>query len=364
MPETLELTDREKAIAAGDEVPEEDTVVEENTPDTEDSPPEDPENKDEHDAGAGADAGSEHEEPADEEVGEPEAGKDADDASWIDDDARELAASYGLDEEDLQRFGSAEQFEAAAVLFDKQLSKKPDTKIPDADEGGKEADGKAAKDGGQEADLSKVSDDEILDVEKFKEAGYGPDEIKLIESHNRMVEDRKALRAELDDVKSFVEEQRKAVQEQSQAAVINDFHDAVDTLDKGTFGRSLDDGGAEVDLSKGHTKNRERLFGAVETIVRGIVAKAEDRGKEPNLPSMKVLVKRAAALEFGDEIRNRNVRTQSSRRRAAGTRRAPKEVPDKKQETGDSKADETERLLSNPELIAEYDRLTQENGTS
>lgn len=328
--EPLELTEREIAIAQGldpDAVEDSDGEV------TEDVTP-DPAPQARQDAETGGD-------------------KEVATGAWIDDDARELAKSYGLSDDELSAFASPEEFERAAALIDKKFA-----------DAAKQSDESPA---GAKADSEKPAAKpafEKIDPQAYIDAGYGEEEVKLA----------KMLRATQDKLEQIETErtgERQAAQEAQQQHIyhanLSAFHDLMDQ-ESDLFGKSVDENGDPVKLGDEEVARREKVWNASVQIVMGAAKLAEQRGQQPEAITWPVLVKRAKALALGDELQSRErdrisnrVRTQASRRRPApGGLKAAKAA----KHSGGEQADDMDAIANDPRVVSVWNKYQEENGAA
>ncbi len=275
-------------------------------------------------------------------------GKEAAAGSWIDADALALGQSYGLSDDELKGFSSADEFRRAARLFDRQLAA---GKLP----AGRPQDSQAAaeeKPGEQpEAKAEAVE----LDVETYRKAGYDDDTIRLVQY-------AKGLKEKVDAFEPQINEIRQSFAQQQQQQQIQVFHDAVDQLDEKTFGRSIDKHGRFIPLPREADDNRRKLFGAMQTLSSGMLAQGQE------LPPVSVLLKRAEQFAFAEEIESRAKRkvqeqltAQSKRRRPAPASRAARPTAARRQSGVGGQVSE---IVDNPEIVKLWEQMQQENGAS
>lgn len=299
-PEPVKLTPREIAIAKGEDP----DAVEETSEEavTEDGR-----------EGAGATEGQKTEEPKAE--------------SWADDEARELAASYGLSAEELEGFGSKEAFQKAAVLLDRNLLKKPDEKAEEKVE-----------------PEEKAEDD--LDLEKLKEK-FDEDTIDLV----RRLKDRiERERGEVEKLRPVLETIQKERDEERANYVMSVFHSSMDQEDEELFGRAEDKDGNRLSLKKEHDDARGRVFNTAQSLARVLSEQAQRDGKP--MPSYRAILQRAKQLEFGEQLAKRetekrqaDLKKQSKTRRPAARAKPVQQVGATGEDPHSAKA-----ILSHPEM--------------
>lgn len=349
----LELTEREKEIAAGGDP---DAVTQESATDGAgveaegtDAPTEIPD-------GGEAEAGDGSED-------QPEGGTDAapEPETWIDDDAKTLAKSYGLTEDELSTFGSAAEFDRATALFDRKLVAGVRA-APVAEPAAESA-----------PVIPPVTQDAApslkkLDEQAYVKAGYDNDTLELVRNHNAMVEQNERLAKMVGELDQFRQQQVQQDELVQHRRRLDHFHDVVDQLDAGRYGRSVDDNGRPLPLNKLTNENRKTLWENANLLRDGLALQARRSGQPVEELSMSVLLKRAERLAFGNDLIaeerrkfQEQVSAQSKRRRPAAGRSRPM-APVKPAEGG-GVADPAAEIASNPEIIKMWDRFQDESGT-
>ena len=331
----MELTDREAALARG-ENPDEPEVVED--------PP----------VSESAEIAETVVPEGDKEVDvESDSGKEA--APWYSDSDKQLASSYGLDEEQLKQFESADDFQRYAKIFDKQLVAKPAAEVPAAKV--------EPQPGTNPPKISKI------DIERFKAEGYSDDTIETLTRHNELVDYVERLSAERDSDKQFLSQIQQAITVAEQQRQADAFHDAVDSLGDSRFGRAFKDGYVQS-LSKTEDDARRALFEAAETIAAGIQARAEKLGQKAEIPPLPVLLKRAQQMAFAEDIRaderrkvQEAVTKQSMKRRPVAASRGDGGRFAKRAEP--TNINEAAKEVANlPDVVALWNKLQEANGSA
>lgn len=349
----LELTEREKAIARGDDPNAVTTAAEIETPAEESTA--------ENSAGGGEQITSDDLAPS-AGASSDDAGKDArslegtaggkdaanlTEGHWLDSDAdtKTLGQSYGLNDEDLRTFKSADELRRAAQLWDRQLSR-PNQPAPA---------------GSQPAPAAAVSTppELDLDVKKYEEAGYDEDTINLVKY-------TQALKGQLEAVKKQAADAHAHTQEQIRRQNAAAFHDVVDTLNEPLFGR-VTKNGQRVDLPKNLDDNRLKLKDAAETLATGIVTRATQAGQKPDFPPIRILLERAANLVFANELREQErakltskLQQQSKTRRPVGGSRPTQRAAEKKPDGG--YRDEAKQVADDPAIVKMWNQFQEANG--
>jgi len=272
----------------------------------------------------------------------PEGGKDAAppavNAEWVDDDVLGLARSYGLDENDVKQFDDAEAFRKATLLFDKKLL---------AEAGQKPADVVAAPKAVPVADT--VTDDPAaIDPQAYIDAGYDEQTVALVKAHKQLADEVVRLRAE-----AQAAQQRTAAEFERDRLLT--YHDAVDQLDEKRYGRTLDNAGTIVPLTKEADDNRRKLHDTAQLLAT----------KSPPGTPLSVILKRAEKIAFAEELAaeerrvyQEKVAKQSAKRRPAAGRSKPIAAP----VSADGDVDEAVDIANRPEIVKAWNRMQEEAG--
>lgn len=301
----LELTEREKAIASGndpDEVGAEDAEEEGDEAEGKEAAGKD-------DAASGVE------------------GTDAPGSDWVD-SYKELAESYGIDDETLQTFKDEAQFKLFGSLLDKKLAEVEAEAV------------KAEKPAKRKAKDAEPEDD-ALDIEAYETAGYDEDTLKIVKSVSKLQGTVKALL------------ERNAELEQRLAEGSKQSIDAeIDKLG-GRFGSG-------ENLTRAQTKARQKLLDASEVVRQNL----EKRGEKV---STSVLLRRAELVAFGDEILaeerakqkealTQSIKKQSAKRRPVGRNTKP---PARNGRPGEA-ADPVKAIANSPEVVALWRSFQQD----
>lgn len=298
---SLELTEREVAIAHGDDP---DTVGAEDA-------------EEEGDEADGTDA----------EVKEDAAsgdGKEAPGSDWIDDDAKALAESYGIDDEALGSFADAADFKRFAAIYEKHLSAEPEQAADKVDK-------KAAK-----APIDEESADEDgLDPKWFEENGYDEQTVNIVKAVVKM----QGMAARIEQLEQRIAEEGSRRDREA-------FDREVDALG-GRYG-------ASDKLTKAQKVARNKLADAVEVVSQTLAKRGEKASRS-------VVLKRAELVAFGDEILaeerekqkealSQSVKKQSAKRRSVGRNTKPPARGERPGEASSAKA-----IANLPELVAAFE---------
>lgn len=297
--------------------------------------------------------------------------------SWITDEHRQLATSYGFNDDDLKDLTSADEFRRATRLIDRQLTSsgqaflaanQPNTQQT-ATPQTTQATTQAVANAQAAAKLAKI------DVGALKAKGYDDDTIALISNQNNVIDEVESLREERKQEREKFEQLNTSFsqwqQQQAQyarAAQVNAFHDAVDSLGDGRFGKTVSQEGRPVQLSPQEDALRRKLYETAETLAVGIVARAKAVNAQPQLPPLPVLLRRAQQLAFGDDIRAEAQRDmanklseQSKKRRPVASTRATQYVAPSKD--GPKTVNDLVKEVSNaPAVVEAWNQMQQASG--
>lgn len=376
--ETQELTDREKAIAQGlnpDDVQETEQRVLASPGDDATEGASAQEAEEGTDAPSGDSAAQDEaatEEVAAEDIavteteaaeGETEAaaedtaveGTAAKETDWVTDRLLGKAASLGVSEQQLREFSGPAEFDRAVALWDGQdhtavretVTQQVTTEKVETED--------------QPADAKPP-----LDLQKYVDAGYDEDTLNLVRAQNtaaeragKLSEQNVLLGAELVRI-------REDSDKREQAQYLNAFHDSVDEMEEGLFGRDRDSTGQLRELSREHDGNREKLFEMVRTISDGIVVRAERTGSAPVIPPLPVLLDRAQQVVFGEDLRrqerekiHKEAAAQSKKRRPAVGRAKPSQAAPVKKEEPQSDADVALDIANHPDVVAAFEKANK-----
>lgn len=350
--ESMELTEREVAIAEGrdpdavepeaeaPEAPEPEPPEADETP-SEEAPPETP--------------------PEEPEVPEP--------PEWMTDEYRALASTYGMEDSDIAQFESPTDFSRACRLIDKHLSR-----------GRKQAEPEPAKEPEPAAPAKKLApstptpeDDLTIDLDKYQD--YDPDTLRIIKAAKKLQDDNKALRDEFSGVSTTFQEALAQMRAERQAEAAQRaqeanerdlvaFHEIMDAMPADLFGG---DGKLTPDLDA----RRKQVWEAYHTVREFAINTAERDGRPAKLPPMSALVRRAANLAFGDEMieaerkkLHRGIQEQARRRRPVPGKGKAKGAPGKSAEGPRTTTELAKQIVNDPEIAALFDGFEEANGNA
>jgi hypothetical protein len=287
---------------------------------------------------------------------------------WVNDDFRELAASYDMSDDELAAFGSPMAFQVACRAIDKRLvglfaaeAKKPaEVKKPASPPAETPAPRPAKTPPPDEND-----EDLTLDLARFE--GYDEETLRVVRVAKRLQEQNRALTensTKFQETLDRIQEERATERAEAEVGM---FHDIVDGMDKELFG-------GNGPLTPELDERRKTLLDAYIAVKHSVARTAKPNGRPPKPPSIRtveMLVKRAAFMAFGDEIFGRerkkmaqDVLEQSKRRRpapgkakvlpgAAAAKSEPKTLHEAAQE-----------IASDPEVAALFDKHLEASGTA
>lgn len=298
----MELTDREKAIASG------------RNPD-----------KVEDEAEEGTEEEAEDKDVEDTEAAASDEGKEAHVPDWADDTVKELAESYGIDEEGLASFESKSDFDRFTLIYEKTAGK-PEPKAEKA------KDEKPAEK--EEAEEPPTVDD--IDPQSFIDEGYDEktvEVVKAVAAGNKVV---KGLLERIEQLESRLVEGDRRREQEALSREIDEIGGRFGTGDK---------------LTSSQRKAREKLLEAAEVVKLNL----EKRGEKA---STAVVLRRAELVAFGDEILaeerarqkeevSQRVKRQSAKRRSVGRNTKP---PARRERLGEA-ADPVKAIANSPELV-------------
>lgn len=290
---------------------------------------------------------------------------------WVDDDVREYAASYGISEEDLLDFGSFAQLQRVGTMLDRRFT----SAVQDSQgsQGSQQVDDGTGKEGKEPGPIDRLKP---LDRKRYEEAKYGDAELDLVDQLNATIE---AVRYFMPGLQQQAEQQFS----QQQEAMERDFHKSLDDLDTEIYGKAMDGDKIAGRLNPVFEENRRAVREAMVLLQRGIVRDAEQRGVQPEIPSVRALAMRAAKIvEQTASSGNAQSRTQASRQQQAveqSRKRRPVGTGGRSRGTvsgstsgsgknangsGSSEADDVKQILNSPAISQFWKQTQRENGVT
>ena len=332
------LTEREIAIARGEDPDEVESPQAEESTSTEET-----------EQGGQADEGSQA------------TGKDAAarPASWIDDDILALGAQYGLNAEALAQFPDAKSFTQAAALHDQNLAKQAAAPAAEQEPPKPTQQEEPKKIDTAKAGVDKDGKPQRIDRRAFQEAGYGESELALIDQHNALVDYIEKRDAEIAPALAGIAAWQKQQTAAEQLRQANEFHDVLDSMDETLYGRSVKDG-KPVQLTPEQQENRRKVWETEQGIPQNSPLRQGSRA---------AVLKRMHMSNFGEYEINKKVAEQEKRISDQSKRRRPAASRPMRPIGGgagkpEAKSDEDYIMdvVNNPDVVKLYDRFQEENG--
>lgn len=297
------------------------------------------------------------------------------DADWIDDRVKEYATSYGLAEDEIKQFANFDELQRFGTIMDRRFASTAAGQSEDdreeQDGGNRQSgEGEGGTGSSQETQQKPSVFDRLkpLDRKVYEEAKYGENELNLIDQVNSVVE---AIR-EIAPAVAFVQNSQKSQLEEQAQSQLREFDQTLDELDPVVFGKVYDGDKKNDKLSEAFAGNRLAVWETMERLSKGIVADAQRRGVEPNVPPVRILAQRAASIVAGNGsapsrssgVDTGQVASQSRKRRpvgsggtkggkGSGTRGSQKPMSD---------AEEVKAIANNPTIAKFFRDAQRENG--
>lgn len=287
-------------------------------------------------------------------------------SDWVTDDIRSLAASYGLRDNDLERFSGPAEFQRAAMMIDRNFAGQVQRTTPSQNQQQpptpqQPVAGVTAPAAGGDGEEGKKTpkkyefngEEKYLTPDYFEQNGFDSDMQFLVDQVRQQQETIEQLSGGLGQ---FFEQQQAQAQAQEDAM----FHQMFDEMEEGRYGRAVKDGEYQ-DLGEDQLSNRQAVREAFDQVVHHMHLRAQQTGSPmPDVPD-RVLLQRAELLAFGDQIRQDDSRRrsdavarQSARRRQAGAQR-PQQLP--RPERPRSMNERVQALVNDPDLKKHWDEL-------
>ena len=279
--------------------------------------------------------------------------------SWVDDEARELAASYGVSAEELEKFAGPDEFRRAAILAERALRRKEPAKTEEP-----------PKRPGKDKEPAKGSEKAVEELEwsdpaELEQENWDPKSVAWYKATLAEREHRKALQVELASIKEGLEAMHRLRAEEDLQRTANAFHEAVDAhMDAERYGQSADERGRGVALSKEAMGRRSAIWEEVKEIARRETARAQAVGETPNL-SMKAMLRRADFALYGDELLAAAEKKALAKvaEQAKRVRPVPGRPPARKTPSVEPAPDtEAARIAAEPEIVKKWNELHEESG--
>lgn len=283
-------------------------------------------------------------------------GKDAEvDLSWVDEDTRALATSFGITDDDLKGVGGAEEFRRLTGILERTAPVRRQVEVPAVVTPAQVSQEVPAEGGKKKR--------EKLDRKKYEAAWEDENSLAIVDAHNTLIDEIEAMQGQFQSLQQFQAQQQ--VQRELDA-----FHDAVDAFNPERYGKTVDEKGRVGEISREHDDRRRQLFGAAMQVRQNIINQQTASGaKEVRLPPMSVVLKRADELAFGADNRaaerkrvHEEIRKQSQTRRPVGGRATKTPAAAASTATGGNRYDPIQEVVNHPELVALWEKFQEVNG--
>lgn len=334
----LKLTEREKAIARGEDPDALGTAI------FEEPIAEVPDDGEEDSQEAGEEGFEDRSEEDAEEVSEEDSQEvseeesvteEVDEKGWLTDSVRELADSYGFSEQELSEFGSLAEFNRAGRLFDRALLRRPKEEEPKA----------------QDPPPAEPPSEFKPPIDEGLFSEYGDNEMQMVRAVNEQAREIESLRAWKQQMEQYAQEQQFA-----------QFHRACDELNPELFGKAFDEHGNVNPLSNEAHKQREKLYDVYRIMV-DVASKQSQQGQQ--FPNERILLQRAYNAEFPEVVHQTAVskrvsaaKSQASRKRQVG-RQGGAKAPEVAVNPHDAKS-----IANHPSIVKLFERFDRENGAA
>lgn len=306
---------------------------------------------------------------------------------WADDRVRDYAASYGISDEELADFGSFEQLQRVGTMLDRRFtsavqgdqgsleSKQTSSQQDVSGEGeGKQVTGSAGQESQEPGQTSGLLDRlKPLDRKRYEEAKYGDAELDLVDQLNATIE---VMRQFMPSLQQQTERQLA----QQQAELEREFHQSLDELAPEVYGKAVDGDKVAGRLNPVFEENRRAVRDAMMLLQRGIIRDAEQRGVQPEIPSVRALAMRAAKIvenqsgsqprtQASSQAKTQQAVDQSRRRRPVGTGGRSRgtvaaSTGSSSKNSGSSETDDVKQILSSPAISQFWKQTQRENGVT
>lgn len=277
-----------------------------------------------------------------EQIGEDNKDEASQDQSWLTEELQAYGESYGLSQEDILRFESAEQLQRFGEMTDRSMTQNrvasSEVKSPDPPE-----------EGGEDTD-------DLIDIEMMRENNY--DEISI-----QMAERMNANRQNERQFAEYIRNQDLKSSEASAAEKQQEFNAMLDDIDPALFGLSQKDG-KTAEISVAHLANRNAVKTTMELLKVNMQAQAQELGADVTIPE-KVLVERAVRATFGGVDSGSNakkIEAQSRRRRPTGANRGQNAGVAPASRSSATKEDDVNAIAQSPKMRAFWEKAQRQNG--
>lgn len=275
---------------------------------------------------------------------------------WLTDDLKELASSYGIDDEELAAYGSPLAVRQVFRRMEQFLAAGGEAKAVAAPAKPVES-AKPAESTATDESAADASDDDEIDLSKYD--GYDPETLRVVRVAKQSREALRQLQEEMAAIK-------RARDEEATNTELERFHEAVDGMDKARYG-------GEDSLTDVTDAARKSLWEAYKTVKATALRTAKQDGRPAKLPPIKTLLRRAELFAFGDEILASErkalvtaIQEQAKKRRPVPGKPRPlaSDAKDKNAKAPATPQAMAKDALSDPKLSALFDRYLEETGNA
>ena len=215
----------------------------------------------------------------------------------------------------------------------------------------------------EEADAEEEELD--LDPEKYAQEGYDDDTVKLVKY-------TKKLKDELSELRESVKQVQQLEAKRQHQRQLDDFHEACDSLPEEIVGRSVDKSGEYVKLAEKASEARKQIWEKATELYNSEVKKAlrvaKKNNTDPEFPDLREITKNAAEVVFAKQLREidrkkirQEIEDQSKKRRPAAGGSARREfVPIGEKRTD---VDPVKAMANDPRIVKFWEKAQEENGS-
>jgi hypothetical protein len=284
---------------------------------------------------------------------------------WATQTVRDVAASYGISEEEFESFGSLEQLESFQNKLDQHIAQW--ARVSQSPDVGQQPQNnqQAAVQQQQQPPTPAAAPvtnregfkDGKIDIDYFKKNYDADDPILAVVEHANAMEQTMLQQTQLS------QEIVKRLAEQEQHNQTAMFHSAVDAYNPDFFGRAFDKTtGQPGALGAETTKRRDQLLEYTLNYVLPSLEMRRNNGLLKTVPGLPEVIHQAARALFGKEMdalhsqrKQSAMKAQAAKKRSVGTA-APGLRPGIAPRNGRQMSD-FEKLNSNPDLLRQWDEV-------
>jgi hypothetical protein len=283
------------------------------------------------------------------------------DKEWLTDELKTYGMSYGLTEEEVTAFDSAEDLQRFGDMTDRRVAQQRYSQYQEPEPKPTKKPGEEETEEPEEPAAEEIDYDAM--IAKMEEDNYDETSIALARNAKALAKNAKhqqeMLRRLEERDRKREEEWAKSREEAALGQDVAEFDGILDELDPALFGMATKDGNV-VQLSPGHYENRRAVY-AQEARIK---EEMKQSGREIQVPR-KVLVARAARAVFGElqPERTKKVEAQSRRRRPTGANRGQNGGASPPARGGaDPGDDDVSAIAQSPKIRAFWEKTQRANG--